>query len=677
MLNTNLVGRLRNTNLPKTQVLFPVFEAVVNSIHSIDERIIKSKDIDIAESYIKVKIVRQPQSSMDTALLPEIIGFEIIDNGIGFNDENFASFELLDSDYKVKYGCKGIGRLLWLKAFKSVSVCSTFSQSEEIKARNFKFNIRNDIHDNTGVVGDSGDKIETTVKLNSIIKEYQTYMPKKASIIARNLLEHCLWYFIRKGGAPNIIVEDADGDISLFNEYDSYMLNASSPDSFTIKSNTFEITHIKLKSSSAIKHSIIYTAANRMVKEEALAGKIPGLYGALNENGEDFYYKCFVSSDYLTDKVNPERLNFNIPESSEGLFSADEISFNEIRSHVIDRITKYLESYLQENKEAGKQKVVDFVDKKAPQYRPILDMIPENDRIVDPNISDKDLELKLHRHLKDIESDILLEGHALMQPTNIEDEADYSRRIGEYSTKVIGLKKSDLANYVIHRKVILDLFEKALQLKTEGKYFTEDVIHQLIMPMRKESTELFGDDSNLWLVDERLAFHNFLASDKTLKSMPITGSESTKEPDLCALNIYDNPLLISGGQSLPLATITVVEIKRPMRNDATEGEEKNPIEQALGYLKRIREGKITTRNGRLIPNSEDIPGFCYVLCDITPSIAERCGYLDLRITADKMGYFGFHKTYNAYIEVISFDRLLNMAKERNKAFFDKLGLPTA
>jgi hypothetical protein len=31
----------------------------------------------------------------------------------------------------------------------------------------------------------------------------------------------------------------------------------------------------------------------------------------------------------------------------------------------------------------------------------------------------------------------------------------------------------------------------------------------------------------------------------------------------------------------------------------------------------------------------------------------------------------------AYIEVMSFDRLVNSATERNRAFFDKLGLPSA
>ena len=113
-----------------------------------------------------------------------------------------------------------------------------------------------------------------------------------------------------------------------------------------------------------------------------------------------------------------------------------------------------------------------------------------------------------------------------------------------------------------------------------------------------------------------------------------------------------------------------------MRNDASEGEEKDPIEQCLGYLQRIRDGNVTTRNGRPLGNAEDLPGFCYVVCDITPAIKKRCGIHDLTITSDGLGFFGYKKSYKAYIEVISFDRLVNGAKQRNRAFFDKLGLPT-
>ena len=158
--------------------------------------------------------------------------------------------------------------------------------------------------------------------------------------------------------------------------------------------------------------------------------------------------------------------------------------------------------------------------------------------------------------------------------------------------------------------------------------------------------------------------------------MPITDCQSTEEPDICALNVFDQPILVADGQSLPLASIVVVEIKRPMRNDAKAGEKKDPVEQALGYLERIRKGDARTASGRPIPESQEIPGFCYAICDITPTIETRCKLLGLKATSDRLGYFGYNSNYEAYIEVISFDRLLNAARERNRAFFDKLGLPT-
>ena len=50
-LNTSQKGRLRNTNLPKLHTLFSLFEAVVNSIYSIDERIKNYKEFEISKVY--------------------------------------------------------------------------------------------------------------------------------------------------------------------------------------------------------------------------------------------------------------------------------------------------------------------------------------------------------------------------------------------------------------------------------------------------------------------------------------------------------------------------------------------------------------------------------------------------------------------------------------------------
>ena len=218
------------------------------------------------------------------------------------------------------------------------------------------------------------------------------------------------------------------------------------------------------------------------------------------------------------------------------------------------------------------------------------------------------------------------------------------------------------------------MLQKTIGLLDDGKYAREEMIHELIMPMQKDSSEVFLDSCNLWLIDERLAFHNYLASDKTINAMPISDSASGKEPDLLSLKVFDNPILVNDQTNFPLASITVVELKRPMRNDMKEGEDKDPIEQALGYVERIREGQVKTKDGFLMPRNDNIPAYCYIVCDLTPTMIKRCKNFSLTMTADGMGYFGYNPNYKSYIEVISFNQLVRAAKERNKAFFDKLGL---
>lgn len=49
-------------------------------------------------------------------------------NGIGFDVNNFSSFMTLDSMYRAELGCKGIGRLLWLKEFEGVHISSVYKE---------------------------------------------------------------------------------------------------------------------------------------------------------------------------------------------------------------------------------------------------------------------------------------------------------------------------------------------------------------------------------------------------------------------------------------------------------------------------------------------------------------------------------------------------------------------
>jgi hypothetical protein len=680
-MNTYLKGRLRNTTLHRNQGLMPLFEAVVNSIHSITE---ESADPSYGE--IVVEIIRSPQTKLTfedgksrRGAPPQepIVGFQITDNGVGFNDQNMASFETLDSDYKAQQGCRGVGRLLWLKAFEAVNVSSGFKDEGGAgKSRSFTFTAAHGVGNLATKDLPSGAKLTTCIHLSGFEQAYREASPKSATTIANSLFEHCLWYFVRDGGAPSMKIRDGLEVIDLDNVYKDYMLSSSTKESISIKGKAFELTHLRLKAGPDRQHFIAWCAASRVVDKENISGKIPGLHGKIKDDAGDFFYACYVTSPFLDQHVRPERIGFDIAEISDDLFSDSELGLSQIRSAIVAASSLQLRGHLEANERSGRERVEKFVSQRAPRYRPILNRIDAAKLSVDPEITDKELELLLHKQLAEIEGSLLSEGHEVMNFGKDETPAQYQARLKNYLEKVDDIKKSDLANYVFHRKIIIDIFEKAIQVGADGKYSREDLIHELIMPMRKTSDDVFAENSNLWLIDERLAFHNFLASDKPLSALPITGSTATKEPDICALNVFDEPMLVSEGQRLPLASIVVVEIKRPMRNDAAAGEEKDPIEQALGYLERIREGGVKTSRGREIPGSETVPGFCYVISDLTKSVRSRCKFHNLRVTSDNQGYFGYNDNFKSYIEVISFDRLLNAARERNRAFFDKLGLPT-
>lgn len=680
-MGTNLKGRLRNTTLPKNKATFSLFEAVVNSIHSIDERLSKDDSFSMDDAKIIVTLNRETMANLENnRSLENICGFTIEDNGIGFNADNYRSFKTLDSEYKSKYGCRGVGRLTWLKVFSKASIFSRYNEDSHLKERYFEFTPQLGISNIQETTGEIQSPIITTIILSGVNPEYVNTIPKSAETIAKQLLEHCIWYFLRDGGAPDIIITD-DGDesieIILNEEYEDYMSSWSDKDEFSIGNVTFYITHLFVKSGTNSEHSLTYCASDRAVFNEPLLNKITGLFGPIEIDGDNYAYKAYLTSDFLSESVTPDRTSFNISAVPSEMTHGIEITMQEIRTHAIDKISGFLYEHIKNNIADGKQRVSSFIAENAPRYQILLSRVPENELIVNPKISDKDLDLKLYGHLSSIERNLMAEGHDLMVPGNIEEKSDYSRRIADYMQKAIELKRSDLANYVAHRRVIIDLLETAIKVTKSGKYNREDVIHNLIIPMIKESSELRSEDANLWLINESLAFHDYLASDKPLCSMEAFDIESSKEPDILSLTLFDNPLLVGeqvGYQAM--GSVTVVEFKRPMRDDYKEGkEEKDPIVQALGYLSRVRDGKVRY-NGRTIRLADNVPGFCYIIGDLTPHMEECAKMKDLKLTHDQMGYFGYNSNFNAYIEVISFDKLIISAKRRNRAFFDKLGLPT-
>lgn len=458
---------------------------------------------------------------------------------------------------------------------------------------------------------------------------------------------------------------------------DEYLQDNSLSDTATVKDVLFEITHIRIKKNAELSNNICYGAASRLVLKEPLRNYIPSAGGCLKDGEEEFYYTCLITSQYLNDNVSPERLQFTIEENPGDINFPDVIYMSEIRGAILPKIRDYLEPFLTVKRQQAKERIDNFVANQSPRYRSVVYRMTDEEKDIDPEISDKALELKLHDKLYQLEKETISEGYELMAHPDVDDFDDYKERLDKYMRSAADLKQSDLASYVSHRRVVIDLLEKALRLQDDNKYSKESVIHRLVMPMIKTSDEISMDDANLWLVDERLAFHHFMASDKSLKSMPTTESESGKEPDLALWRFFDSSILVNEkGIASSLPTITIVEFKRPMRDDYKEDTpEDNPVKQVLRYIDLIREEKAKTDDGRPVIPMKEAPAFCYIIADLTTSLKQICESEDLQESSDRLGYYKYHSKKNAYIEVLSFDAIVQRSKERNRAFFDKLGLP--
>lgn len=650
----------------------------MNSIQAIDARTGTCEDT----GHITVRLHRDAQEAFDfgsaspgrTPLKP-IIGFTVTDDGVGFSNDNMASFQTLDSDFKVSLGCRGVGRLIWLKAFDRVAVRSTYAdESGELKGRQFRFTIEGEVELETPekVFKTPG----TVVHLDGFKSDYQKSAPKGVDAIAREIFEHCIWYFLRPGGVPVITVVDDEDSVVLSALMEEYVEHKMVPSRIDVKGHSFDMINLRFKGTARKAEPRLYwCAASRVVLEEKLSGKVPGLYGKLkDEVGDEFVYVCYLMSEFLDKHVRADRTAFDISDRIAGQTLDTVIDLNDIREIVLQEVESILKAPLAAAREQGKQRVHDYVTKYAPRYRPVLAKFEERGITVDPTVSDRELELQLHGQLQKIESEVMVQGQEIFAAAEGEQMDDFLERVNEYLANVSEINKSDLAAYVARRKVVLELLAQLIRIDKEGKYSREDEIHDLIMPMRTESNYVGSDKANLWIIDERLVFHDYLASDKTLRSMPVTDDQSTKEPDILATRLVDTPMLAAEGNRLPLPSIVVVELKRPMRNDMNEV--KNPIEQCLDYVKRIRAGGVLTATGRRIPPTPEPPAFCYIVADLTAQMIERCELANLRPTNDGLGYFGYNDNKKAYIEVVSYDGLINAATERNRAFFDCLGLPT-
>lgn len=666
-ISTNLAGRVRNTRLTNDNVLLPLFEAIANSIQAIEDLSAQEPSF---QGKISVSVLRETQTIKDT--ISRIIGFRIHDNGIGFDEANYQSFLTLDSDYKQTRGGRGIGRLMWLKVFENVQISSQYEVNGVIQKRCFRFSEQNGIEP-INIIPEIPDNASgTIVELREFKKGYA--YNDDASTLADSILRHNLSYFLNKQCGIDIKIIDGNQKVFVSSLLSDFTNNTMS-ENFSIDGRKFDIIHIKER--HAKTHTIAYCASGRVVTEiKKIGDKLPGCKGRFTDDKGEFTYLAYVTGKYFDDNVASDRTAFDIPKNNVRVCE-EKVSMKQIDETVIEKAKGFLSPFLELKVNSGLAIATQFVNTKAPKYKPILRHIERNKFAHLNDLNDEsEIELFFHTEYQKVDNDIIKEGQALAK-ANFEEDGfeEYKSLLETHLRKVSDIHCSDIATYVAHRKTILELLRKSLKIRPDNKYSKEKIIHKLIIPMGKDSTEVSEYQNNLWVIDESLNFHHYLASYMKLSEYPIISTDDESRPDIAVLNVFDVPILCAESENTMMASINIIEFKRPMRNDMTE--EENPIDQVLDYVEKIRAGKCCTSpelGARPIPKSDSIPCFCYIIADITEKMEKIAKRRDMIVMHDNRGFFGFHKDLKTYIEIISYDKLCDRAIDRNKAFFEHMHL---
>jgi hypothetical protein len=643
-IKIDLGNQVRQTVLPQWKPLLPLFEAIMNSVQAIRDAKLPTG----VPGRITIEIERR--NDLFEGENSPISSFGIIDNGIGLDDENFDSFNTAFSRRKLEIGGKGLGRFTWLKAFEGAEIKSTFRDEDgNLWQRSYRFDESYDL-DTAGIP----EKVEhgpvgTSVRLFNLKSQYIDKVPRSVEVIVQKIVEHFILVLL-EANCPSIALIDAGIKHEINEIFDKDYKSSASKHEFEIGEHHFILHGFRLPTSRTTKHKLVYAADQRGVISDRLEDYVPNLGARLeDEHDNPFFYLAIVQGSYLSEHVNIGRTDFDFSATED----ADLESYGDgrpsllpradIRDKALECIRNDLSNIIETINATKLERIRRYVQQEAPQYRVLLKGAEKFIDTLPPTPSRSQMETALHKELHHRETELKREGSRIVREAEkIDNYEEYHERFTKFIDNYNALGMSALAQYVGHRKIIIEFLESAIQLSgaENAKYPLEEVVHKLVFPMQSTSLDIPYSEQNLWMIDERLTYHSFIASDKQLRSIEMLKTGSALRGDIV---IFDEKILFAdvNPELHPINSITIIEFKRPGRDDYTDTD--NPLSQSFKLVDEIRSGEFQIRGRPVSLANANIPASIYCICDLTPTFRRVLKVQDAFTTPDNQGFYGFHR----------------------------------
>lgn len=657
-MKMDLRGRIRNTQLPKKASLLPLFEAVVNSIHSTTARFGEGSE---RKGRITIKVHRDPQEVLSELTdSPPVMGISkivITDNGVGFNQDNMESFQTADSTAKLALGGKGVGRFTWLIVFDRALIRSTFEEDSVLSHRRFNFELTQGGIENLEVEKDiQRSEVETSVELQGVRDKYHNSLRLTGEKIAQQIFEHCFGYFV-VGRCPKITFIDEGLDLSIVLNERVKELHMESVKDLSIGGHTLRIRHVQKPARDGGKHTVHLCAHHRVVESFSLPGVSDlGKDPIEGHEGLEVYHHVFVEGEILDQSVNASRVSIDLPDDEPLLAYGVGLDKKQLLDKLGDHVNEHLAAIIQAEKNQNFKHIQNHIRTQAPEYRYLISKVPDRLSRIKWKADSKYLDFEFYK----LEQEWMLQ--IRQQQANVEEfieDGNVDALAEELSSVMLNINEAGQANlirYVAKRRAVLTILKKLIRTET-GKVL-ESHIHEIIFPQNKNADEVRYDDHNLWLFDDTLVFYEHLTSDQRL-SKSVAQIASSRRPDLLAFKTGE-----------PFQHIALVEFKRPDRD------EEDPVNQLIEYAMLLRNGGAKHANGRTISKvakSVRIDGFAIV--SLTDKMNDYMMKHDLTFVPEEGRWYGYRANLNLHIEVVDFDAFITKAQQRNQWLFHKLNLP--
>lgn len=569
---------------------------------------------------------------------------------------------------KYERGGKGFGRFIAFKIFKEVFYSSRQTGSDGWTSsgsyRYEPFATDDNLIEVSPDVGAGAHRFDTglTALMKSPLPESQDffdldgerYFEDGQEAIASALLDHFLIEFIQKKVPQNFFLTVQGLRVNLHDYFHkSLSIGGSKVENLEIGQvdRLFEFSYFKVGEAQAKKHRLYFYANNRAASdlENISSGLNDKPFSEMGEDGlRRYFYLVAVSSDFFVSSQSRDRItNLHAKIEYDGKRKS-------IKDHLIALVKQHILEI--ENAYTAERRA-----KMAADVEHLIAIDPLLRRgLGDKSAADFVRKRAITETREQLAQDLFVERfRKKFDFTKLDGNASIDQLVHLVKTQIPEDAKEALAVYVAYRNHVIRIFRELLKKEEDG-LATEDKVHQLIYPRYKDSEEVDYSSHNLWLLDDDLAYAQYISSDRT------------PDGNYRAKGQYAHDLLINNENEL-----MVVEMKRPQKTGYaadSDSATNDPVDQLKKQISDIRKkGKVKTSSGREITISPDTMVRGYVLADWNDNLQSYLEMEDFMITnyGGRMAY-RYYKTLNLMLEVVAFDRLVDRASNRNEAFVQML-----